>query len=184
MTDGGVRATVVTQLDCSPDTAIAVVRDLVAAYLDWAGAEQVAQGRFTAAELPTLLARVQDNVRAELPAMLGPGGRLLVALDGQRPVGLGGLKPVDERCGEIKRMFVDPLARGRGIGAALLKGLIAAGAAEGYAMLRLETADFMAAAHALYRRCGFVEVPIFDGGEAAAIGLNQGMHFLQLSLTD
>ncbi len=156
-----------------PAEAEALTRHLIDWYLDWAGAEQVARGRFDAAGLAAAHAQVRVHVRAELPAMLGDRGRLLIDRQDGVVAGMLGLKPVNDTIGEIKRMIVDPAFRGRGIADA---------AAEGYRTLRLETADFMTEAHALYRSVGFRDVPVFDGGEAAKIGLADSMRFFELRL--
>ncbi len=47
-------------------------------YLDWAGGEHVARGRLPAESLAAARAMVRAHVRADLPAMLGPRGRLLI----------------------------------------------------------------------------------------------------------
>lgn len=172
----------IERVEGTPEEAESLIRDLVAAYFDWAGAEQVARGRLGAAELPAVLRLVEANVRAELPAMLSARGRLLVAKIGAEVVGLGAIKPVDQITAEVKRMFIDPAHRGRGIARALIGDLIAAARAGGYRRLRLETADFMTSAHGLYRAVGFRDVPMFDGGEAVGIGLQSGMHFMELRL--
>lgn len=57
--------------------------------------------------------------------------------------------------GEVKSMWVDPNQRGKGIAAALMTGLDALARAENLSVMRLETGDDMAPAHALYRAHGF-----------------------------
>jgi GNAT superfamily N-acetyltransferase len=95
----------------------------------------------------------------EISGLLEPPQALYVAeIDGQ-PAGTGGLKQVAPGVAEIKRMYVDPPFRGRGIARALLERLIADGRAAGYRRLQLETAIWMVEAHALYRGCGFVDAP-------------------------
>jgi GNAT superfamily N-acetyltransferase len=111
--------------------------------------------------------RHHDAFRAELPRLLGCRGRLLVALLGDSPVGVGTLKPVDDTTAEIKRMYVRPAARGRGVGRALLDRLLQDARTEGYATVRLETLRFMTAALAMYRSVQFVEVARFAGSETA-----------------
>lgn len=118
------------------------------------------------------LARHHDAFRDEIPKLLGPRGRLVVARLGDEPIGVGALKPVDGATAEIKRMYVRPSARGLGVGRALLTRLLEDASAEGYTTARLETLEFMAAAHAIYRAAGFVEVAMFAGSEAATSGLD------------
>src|SRR6059058_1721605 len=47
-------------------------------------------------------------------------GAFLIASSGGRPVGCGAVRRIEARTGEIKRMYVSPDARGRGIGRAVL----------------------------------------------------------------
>ena len=62
---------------------------------------------------------------------------------------------------EIKRMWVEPEARGRGLSRRLLAALEAEAAAQGIGLLRLETGIASAEALGLYRGAGFVECPPF-----------------------
>ena len=59
---------------------------------------------------------------------------------------------------EIKRMYVLPALRGRGIGGALLDALEAEARALGVRRLLLETGERQPEALALYRRAGFVVI--------------------------
>jgi GNAT superfamily N-acetyltransferase len=120
---------------------------------------------------------------AETAQFLAPRGRLLVArLDG-KVVGVGAFKPTDDRrTAEIKRMFVRPAIRGKGIARALFDRLLTDARAEGYATVRLETLSFMTEAHALYRSAGATETEPFDGSEAAAVGLGAATTYLELQL--
>ena len=67
--------------------------------------------------------------------------------------------------GEVKSMFVDPAARGAGIGAALLSALEERARATGLPVLRLETGDDLYPAHRLYRRHGFTDCGPFGDYE-------------------
>jgi GNAT superfamily N-acetyltransferase len=128
------------------------------------------------------LERHHDAFREELPRLLGPRGRLLVARLGDDPVGVGALKPVDDTTAEIKRMYVRPAAQGRGVGRAILARLVQDARAEGYATVRLETVRFMTTALAMYRAFGFVEVAMFEGSEAATAAVDQFTIFMELDL--
>jgi GNAT superfamily N-acetyltransferase len=88
-----------------------------------------------------------------------PTGTFLVAhLDGT-PVGCGGLRTVAPGVGEVKRMYVDPAARGRGVARALLAGLEQAAAGLGLTDLLLETGTAQPEAIALYVSSGWRAVP-------------------------
>jgi len=92
----------------------------------------------------------------ELVAEFGlPNGRLLLAsVDGQ-VVGCAAMRRLSPQIGEIKRVYVRPAFRGRGLGRALIETVIAAARLIGYRRLRLETASFMKDAQALYLSLGF-----------------------------
>jgi len=121
------------------------------------------------------------SFRAEWPNLLGPRGRLyLAAVDGE-PAGVGALKPVSAEIGELKRMFVRPRYRRRGIGRLILERLIDDARELGYHQMRLETMTYMPEAHELYRSKGFVEADLFDA-EGATFGLAVCELFMVLSL--
>jgi len=98
------------------------------------------------------------------PSELGPpGGAWVVAyLDG-RPVGCGGLKGVDGETGEIRRVFLDSRARGRGIGQQVLRELERHARRLGYRRVRLTTGDRQPEALGLFRSAGYGEVADFNG---------------------
>ena len=62
-------------------------------------------------------------------------------------------------------MYVRESYRGQGIGRALLDQLLADGQSLGYTAMRLDSARFMHAAHALYRSAGFREIEPYPGSE-------------------
>jgi GNAT superfamily N-acetyltransferase len=100
--------------------------------------------------------------------MVPPDGVfVLVEVDG-RPVAGGGVRRLGDGVGEIKRMFVVPEARGRGFGARLLEALEAAAADLGYRRLRLDTAQSMTTAVAMYRRAGYRQIPDYNGNRYAS----------------
>jgi GNAT superfamily N-acetyltransferase len=106
------------------------------------------------------------DVAAALPLGLDeltpPRGLVLVArLDGE-PVGCGAVKLADPDVAEIKRMWVAPEARGRGLGARLLTELESRAVAAGRSVARLETNRSLVEAVAMYRSRGYVEVPAFN----------------------
>lgn len=76
-------------------------------------------------------------------------------------VGCGAVVKAGEGTAEIKRMWVDPRARGLGLGSGILAAPKAAARDDGITALRLETAIHQPEAIGLYRRAGFVEIPPF-----------------------
>lgn len=83
--------------------------------------------------------------------------------EGDRLAGCGALKHLDARHGEIKSMRAHPDYRGRGVGKAILRHLLAVARARGYARVSLETGrpEPFVPARRLYESHGFAECPPF-----------------------
>ncbi|AFY42371.1 GNAT family N-acetyltransferase [Nostoc sp. PCC 7107] len=95
---------------------------------------------------------------AQLDEFMPPVGRLLLAKYKGKIVGCVGLRRIDEGIGEIKRMYVKPKFREKGIGKALLENIIYEAANIGYSKLRLDTAPFTKEAQTLYHSLGFQDI--------------------------
>jgi putative acetyltransferase len=102
-----------------------------------------------------------QGFEAELAGLPGryapPSGRLLLAMAGDEPVGCVALRDLGDRTCEMKRLYVAPEGRGRGVGRRLVEAVIHRAERAGYRRMVLDTLPEMADAVALYRRCGFVE---------------------------
>lgn len=87
------------------------------------------------------------------------------AWDGDALMGVGALKRINARDGEIKSMHTLQTARRSGVGAAMLRHIMAEAKAMGLSRLLLETGsfDFFAPARALYALHGFSECAPFEG---------------------
>jgi len=95
---------------------------------------------------------------AGLPgAYAPPRGELLIASADGQPAGCVALRPIDDETGEMKRFYVRPTFRGRGIGRALAGAVVDAAHRIGFRRLLLDTHPTMTAAIALYRSMGFRE---------------------------
>lgn len=100
--------------------------------------------------------RFGPNLKAQ---HLGDGrGVFLVARDGGRAVGCGAVRLLDATTAEVKRMYVEPDQRGKGVARAVLACLEAAAGQLGARRLVLETGIHSPEALALYRRAGFTPV--------------------------
>jgi GNAT superfamily N-acetyltransferase len=75
-----------------------------------------------------------------------------------RAVGCGALRALADGTGEIKRMYVEPAARGRGVARAVLAALEDAARSRHWHTLLLETGDRLHEAVRLYTKAGFVRV--------------------------
>lgn len=131
-------------------------------------------------DLDGFIAGRHRAIRDELPNLVAGRGRLLaVRRAAGEVVGAGALKPVDDTTAEIKRMYIRPVARGNGLGRALLGRLLADARAEGFRTLRLETLALLTEAMELYRSFGFTEVPGFEGSEVEAAGADRNARYLE-----
>ena len=97
-----------------------------------------------------------------------PSGTFLVGFDDDQPVCGGGLKRLPDGAAEIKRMYVVPAARRRGLARALLGALEDAARALGYEVVRLDTGPRQPHAQALYEASGYVPIGNFNANPLAA----------------
>lgn len=139
------------------------VAGLISDYLTWAVGRL--REEYGLADSPTDL----DAVRESLPSFVPPAGLLLVADRDGEAVGVAALRTIGPGIVEVKRMYVDPRARGAGVGAALLDRLITE-AREMFraTVIRLDTVRFMADAQGLYGSRGFVEREPYEETEIPA----------------
>lgn len=87
------------------------------------------------------------------------GGAFLIGrIDGEA-VACGGVARYDEVTGEIRRMYVVPRERGRGLSRRVLEALEDEARTLGYVLVRLETGKLQAAAIGLYISAGFGPIP-------------------------
>jgi putative acetyltransferase len=115
-------------------------------------------------DVRTLVAELEEVLAAEYPpeqrhglsvdAIFQPHIRFFVARADGRAVGCGGVALFTDFA-EVKRMYVRPEARGRGVADAVLARLEAEARTAGLAVLRLETGDRQLAAMRFYERAGF-----------------------------
>lgn len=99
--------------------------------------------------------------------MLPPTGTFLVGYDDGRAVAIGGVRRLEDGVCEIKRMYVVPDARSRGIGRALLAALEDAGAALGYIRVRLDAGPAQEHSRALFAKTGYREIPNYSDNHIA-----------------
>jgi putative acetyltransferase len=97
-----------------------------------------------------------DQQLFSLPASYeDAGGRFWVAVDGAEVIGTCGVHPVADGDLEVRKMYLAPAARGRGVGARLLAEAVAFAEARGARRLVLDTVDEMAQAIRFYEAHGF-----------------------------
>jgi GNAT superfamily N-acetyltransferase len=108
----------------------------------------------------------------EASMFVAPDGVFLVVRDDDgRPVGCGGIARFDESRGELKRMYVVPEARGRGLGRLVLERLEEEARDLGYASVVLETGDRQQEALGLYESSGYARIPCYPPYDSRELSL-------------
>ncbi len=134
-------------------TDIDAVRGLMREFNRWVMAE------IAETDNPSIFAEFELEL-AGLPGRYGPpsGCLVLARLHGD-PAGCVAFYAHDAITVEIKRMFVPARARGHRIGDQMMGLLLAQARAAGYRRALLSSHHSMHAAHAIYHRAGFRDVP-------------------------
>lgn len=126
----------------STATELAAARDLIRAHIE--------------AHSEAHDAAATGALLAALPApYVAPAGGLWLAWDGEEAAGCIALQTLAPGIGEVKRMYVRPASRGRGIARALAQRAIVEARGLGHDRLRLGTLTTMHVAQNLYASLGF-----------------------------
>ncbi len=96
-----------------------------------------------------------------------PNGSFIVGYEDDVAICCGGIKRLDAESCEIKRMYVIPAARGRGVARVLLAALEDRARELGYAIARLDTGPRQPASQHLYESAGYVTIPNFNANPMA-----------------
>lgn len=123
-----------------------------------------------AASLPfSLCFQGFEQEMAELPGKYAPpAGVILLAYQAGLPAGCVAMRSIANMPGdagpvcEMKRMFVRPECRGRGIGRELAVRLLEAARSAGYQTMKLDSEDTFTEAVTLYRSLGFADCPRYN----------------------
>jgi drug/metabolite transporter (DMT)-like permease/GNAT superfamily N-acetyltransferase len=142
-----------------PDVRVLATSDPTAAALLQSYAEEMEE-RFAGRE-PCRVETIADEYVA-------PHGALLVLFDDGEPIACGGIRSLGDGIGELKRMYVVPEARGRGVGRRLLERLEDEARGLGYRAVRLDTGERLNEALSLYRSAGYREIGDYNGNSAAS----------------
>lgn len=103
-----------------------------------------------------------DALGAELRAFEPPVGRFVVVRARDVTVGCGAIQTLESGVGEIKRMWIAPAVRGRGLAHRLLAELEVRCREIGHRAVRLDTNASLTTAIALYERSGYVAIPRYN----------------------
>ena len=133
-----------------PGTHEADLRELWTAYLKEAAEDLKREFGFAED-----ISAVVDDTLQHLVQFAPPAGRLVLVEESGVVLGCGCFPAITSEVAEIKRMYLRPEARGRGLGRRLLDALLDAARSAGYREARLDTDGLMPAAVGLYRAAGF-----------------------------
>ena len=137
------------------------VAELTRRYLEWDLSEfETVSGMSLSVD--EYVSNTVDNLEDYMP----PEGRLAMARDETgKLLGIVLLKRLATGTAEIKRLFVDPEARGEGLGRKLVGRLLEEAREIGYEQVFLDTGTYMPAAHRLYQSFGFRDTDPYPGSE-------------------
>lgn len=100
---------------------------------------------------------------ATLPGKYAPPqGALLLVFDDEQAIACGAIRPLGDGAAELKRIYVRPAGRRRGLARKISEELVAFGKSHGYAAIRLDTLRRLEGAIPLYRALGFEEIPAYN----------------------
>jgi putative acetyltransferase len=128
-------------------------------------------------ELGALVTAQQREIREfdgglDTPVFAPDGdAEYLVAVVGGRAVACAAWQAMEAGAAELKRMYVRPAFRGRGIARQLVVAIEEEALAVDRPVIRLETGDYLPAAIALYRSCGYRPIPAYGDYAANAYSL-------------
>ena len=110
------------------------------------------------AEMEVAYPESEPSVPCPPHEFASPSGLFLVAWAGDQAVGCGGFRSYRKDIAEVKRMYVEPWARGRGISRLLLQRLEEESRRLGYTRIRLETGTRQPEAMGLYETSGYTTI--------------------------
>jgi len=101
-------------------------------------------------------------VRVSSEELMPPQGAFLVAYHQGRAVGCGGVRRLGPDVAELKRLYVDPSARGLGLGELMMDAMEDAARLAGYHTVRLDTDPCLEEAQKLFARRGYRQIPPYN----------------------
>jgi len=153
--------TMVKIVAANKDQHLETIRDLFLEYLTWANGKLFEVYGMGIDDMPGYV----DEDLHHIDKFMPPMGRLFLCYVDNLPAGMAALKELVPGIGEIKRMYVRPEFRRRGLGRALMDRLLEEANRIPFQCLRLDSAPFFIEAHQLYRAYGFQDISPYDGAE-------------------
>ncbi len=133
------------------------VRILFREYADWLGIDLCFQG-------------FEEELSSLPGAYAPPSGALFLVMDENNPVGCVAIRRIDHCTAELKRLYVKPELRDKGLGKSLSMRAIDVAEALGYDSIKLDTLGRMEQAVELYKYLGFEEIgPYYNNPEPDAV---------------
>lgn len=99
----------------------------------------------------------ESNHLVDIDALAAPHVHVFVARERGRALGCGAFVLGEAGQAEMKRVFVDPAGRGKGVARAIMEALEREAAKLGVTLMQLETGIRQPEAIALYRKFGYAE---------------------------
>ncbi|HWE58220.1 MAG TPA: GNAT family N-acetyltransferase [Solirubrobacteraceae bacterium] len=109
-----------------------------------------------------------DMPKAGPEQLNAPAGSFIVGYEHGVAICCGGIKRLDTESCELKRMYVIPEQRGRGVARVLLLALEDRARELGYVIARLDTGPKQQGAQRLYESAGYAAIPNFNGNPVAS----------------
>ena len=176
-----MKAEHMTPSNCALTSASPVVKGLTLTQAE--SPSQIAQARELFLEYAHSLgfSLCFQNFDKELAVLPGdyapPKGRLLLAEYESQLAGCVALRKLQPEVCEMKRLYLRPQFRGKGLGRPLAERMIVEARQTGYRFMRLDTVEpLMKDAVAMYRKLGFKEIPPYRANPIA------GAMYMELSL--
>ncbi|MGB7190589.1 MAG: GNAT family N-acetyltransferase [Acidobacteriaceae bacterium] len=120
----------------------------------------------------------RDDAESFARDYFGAGSGVWLACENEAVVGCIALRPLPrfDRTGEIKRMYVKPESRGRGVAERLLKALEDYAAEAGYRTLYLDTKDDLTTAIRFYQQHGYEPCERYNENPQATMFMKKGLN--------
>lgn len=159
-----------------------ILLDLNVEYMSWNSIELERRFNISVAEVVGM--SIREYVEGMLDKVCGdqpPHGCFYLVEHGGLVAGMGGMRGIGSGIAELKRVYVRPAHRGKGLGAAIIDRLLADARAFGVETMRLDSGPFMTSAHRLYEAAGFVYRDPYPGAEVPAM-LHPVWRFMECDL--